>query len=86
MLDAAETTTDNTLGFAGLLQEALDRPGILSEAYRAFHHYSLGNQLLAAVQLCERGQPFPRLPRSAPGGNAAAGSRKAKRPSPSGCR
>ena len=58
MLDAAETTTDNTLGFARLLQEALDRPGILSEAYRAFHRYSLGNQLLAAVQLCQRGQPL----------------------------
>jgi hypothetical protein len=58
MLDAAQTTTEDTLGFAHLLQEALDRPGILSEAYRAFHRYSLGNQLLAAVQLCQRGQPL----------------------------
>ena len=58
MLDAAQTTTDTRLGFAHLLQEALDRPGILSEAYRAFHRYSLGNQLLAAVQLCQRGQPL----------------------------
>ena len=48
MPDAAETTTDNTLGFAPLLQQELDRPGILSEAYRAFHRDSLGNQLLAA--------------------------------------
>ena len=57
MLDAAETT-DDTLGFAHLLKEALERPGILSEAYRAFHNYSLGNQLLAAVQLFQRGQPL----------------------------
>jgi hypothetical protein len=56
MLDAAETTTDTTLGFGHLLLEALNRPGILSEAYRAFHPYSLGNQLLAAVQLSQRGQ------------------------------
>ena len=58
MRDAAQTDTDTTLGFARLLQGALDRPGILSEAYRAFHRYSLGNQLLAAVQLSERGQPL----------------------------
>ena len=41
MLDAAGTTTEEMLGFAHLLQEALDRPGILSEVYRAFHHDSL---------------------------------------------
>jgi hypothetical protein len=58
MLDAAEATADDTLGFAHLLQEALDRPGILSEAYRAFHYYSLGNQLLAAARLSQRGQPL----------------------------
>ncbi len=41
--------------FADLLQEAVTKPGFLSSAYRAFHPYSLGNQLLAASQLIERG-------------------------------
>ncbi len=44
--------------FAGLLREALTRPGIISEAYRAFHTFSLGNQILAASQLIERGMPI----------------------------
>lgn len=34
-----------------LLQEALTQPGLLSEAYRLFHDYSAGNQLLAMLQL-----------------------------------
>jgi antirestriction protein ArdC len=44
--------------FADLLREAVTRPGILSEAYRAFHAFSLGNQILAASQLIERGMPI----------------------------
>jgi hypothetical protein len=44
--------------FADLLREVVSRPGILSEAYRAFHAFSLGNQLLAASQLIERDLPI----------------------------
>lgn len=41
--------------FRAILQEALTRPGVVNEAYRAFHHYSIGNQILAAMQLAARG-------------------------------
>jgi len=43
--------------FAHLLQSAVNDPGILSSAYRAFHGYSIGNQLLAWAQCIERGIP-----------------------------
>ncbi len=47
-------------GFADLLQSAVNEPGIISQAYRQFHSYSLGNQLLAWTQCLERGiQPGP---------------------------
>jgi antirestriction protein ArdC len=43
-----------------LLAEAVARPGVLSAAYRAFHNYSFGNQILALVQCETRGlQPGP---------------------------
>src|SRR5437879_5369223 len=46
--------------FAVLLQSAVNDPGVLSNAYRAFHQYSLGNQLLAWSQCLARGiQPGP---------------------------
>src|SRR5512134_2433675 len=46
--------------FAELLQSAVTEPGIISSAYRQFHAYSLGNQLLAWAQCLERGlQPGP---------------------------
>ncbi len=38
--------------FADLLQKAVHEPGTVSQAYRQFHTYSLGNQLLAWGQ-CE---------------------------------
>lgn len=41
-----------------LLKDALDVPGRLSDAYRVFHNYSLGNQILAATQLAERNLPL----------------------------
>lgn len=38
----------------------MKKPGIVSEAYRAFHGYSVGNQMLAMVQCHERGiEPGP---------------------------
>src|SRR3954465_13847966 len=46
--------------FAELLQSAVNEPGTLSAAYRAFHNYSFGNQLLAFSQCVARGmQPGP---------------------------
>lgn len=44
--------------FSDLLRQAITEPGIISSAYRAFHAFSLGNQLLAASQLVERGLPI----------------------------
>lgn len=53
------SAVDST-AWAVLLQEAISKPGILSEAYRYFHHYSIGNQILALVQCKIRGiQPGP---------------------------
>jgi antirestriction protein ArdC len=46
--------------FATLLQNAVNEPGIISTAYRQFHNYSIGNQLLAWAQCMNRGlQPGP---------------------------
>lgn len=46
--------------WAALLVEAVNKPGLIMEAYSAFHHYSIGNQILALVQCHERGlEPGP---------------------------
>jgi antirestriction protein ArdC len=46
--------------WAKLLNQALTEPGVISEAYSAFHGYSIGNQLLALIQCRARGiQPGP---------------------------
>jgi hypothetical protein len=46
--------------WSALLVEAVNKPGLIMEAYRAFHQYSVGNQLLALVQCHLRGiQPGP---------------------------
>ncbi len=49
--------TPSIASFADLLASAVTEPGILSAAYRQFHSYSLGNQLLAWGQCLERGIP-----------------------------
>jgi antirestriction protein ArdC len=41
--------------FADLLRSAVTEPGMISAAYRQFHNYSFGNQLLAWSQCVERG-------------------------------
>ena len=41
-----------------LLAQALSEPGIVSAAYQLFHRFSIGNQILAAVQLTQRGMPL----------------------------
>jgi hypothetical protein len=46
--------------WSALLVEAVNKPGLIMEAYSAFHQYSIGNQLLALVQCHVRGiQPGP---------------------------
>src|SRR5438093_12985859 len=50
----------SVVSFADLLRSAVSDPGILSAAYRQFHNFSLGNQLLAWSQCLARGiQPGP---------------------------
>jgi antirestriction protein ArdC len=44
--------------FGALLSEAISKPGVISEAYSAFHSYSLGNQIHAYVQCTVRGIPL----------------------------
>ena len=51
--------TDHTK-WTELLDMAVKQPGLLMKAYSAFHHYSLGNQMLAMVQCQMRGiEPGP---------------------------
>lgn len=49
------TTQKINLDYTNLLNEALTVPGVMNAAYRAFHNYSIGNQMLAMMQLLERG-------------------------------
>jgi hypothetical protein len=44
--------------FAPLLEQALTEPGIVSQAFRRFHRFSVGNQILAAVQLRQKCLPL----------------------------
>ena len=48
---------DNKLqpAWAQLLKDATKVPGMISQAFRAFHHYSIGNQVLAMFQCMARG-------------------------------
>ena len=41
--------------WAQMLSDAVEKPGIISEAYRRFWNYSVGNQLLAMFQCIQRG-------------------------------
>ena len=64
MTNSSNQRTDNnsdpTVSWAALLEQAVTKPGFIHEAYSRFHNYSLGNQLLALFQCCERGiQPGP---------------------------
>jgi hypothetical protein len=37
--------------WAALLVEAVNKPGLIMEAYSAFHNYSIGNQILATCAM-----------------------------------
>lgn len=43
--------------WSALLRDAVNKPGIISEAYSAFHAYSVGNQMLAYSQCFARDIP-----------------------------
>ena len=46
--------------WSALLVEAVNKPGLIMDAYSAFHHYSIGNQILAMIQCQLRGlEPGP---------------------------
>ena len=49
--------TPSPKAFAALLQSAVTEPGTLSQAYRQFHTYSVGNILLAMFQCADRRDP-----------------------------
>jgi antirestriction protein ArdC len=52
--------TSAPASFVELLDRAVREPGIISQAYSAFHGYSVGNQILAWLQCEQRGiQPGP---------------------------
>ena len=54
------TTLEPKQTFAQLLEGAVTHPGVISTAYRQFHGYSIGNQLLALAQCSSRGiEPGP---------------------------
>ncbi|MCC7060759.1 MAG: hypothetical protein IT508_11065, partial [Burkholderiaceae bacterium] len=42
----AQTQTHELGDMRTILQAALTQPGVMNQAYRAFHNYSIGNQLL----------------------------------------
>jgi hypothetical protein len=48
------STTDR-MKWSGLLIEAVEKPGLISEAFHAFHGYSLGNRIFALEQCRARG-------------------------------
>ncbi|HXQ71637.1 MAG TPA: ArdC-like ssDNA-binding domain-containing protein [Pyrinomonadaceae bacterium] len=51
---------DNVPKWSSLLVEAVNKPGLIMDAYSAFHNYSIGNQILALVQCRLRGlEPGP---------------------------
>jgi antirestriction protein ArdC len=47
------TTAKISVPYNQLLQEAVNKPGVLSKCYSRFHSYSLGNQLWAWLQSLE---------------------------------
>lgn len=55
---ASSPSTAAVTQWADLLRRAVTEPGMIAQAYSAFHGFSLGNQLLAAVQCAERSLPL----------------------------
>jgi len=56
----SSTPSPDVPKWSALLVEAVNKPGLIMQAYSAFHHYSIGNQLLAMIQCQLRGlEPGP---------------------------
>src|SRR5882724_243171 len=54
------TQTADIPKWSALLVEAVNKPGLIMDAYSAFHSYSIGNQILAMIQCQLRGlEPGP---------------------------
>jgi hypothetical protein len=59
-MDRHATRSVDIPKWSALLVEAVNKPGMIMEAYSAFHAYSIGNQILALVQCQMRGlEPGP---------------------------
>jgi hypothetical protein len=59
-MDRYATRSADIPKWSALLVEAVNKPGLIMEAYSAFHNYSIGNQILALVQCQLRGlEPGP---------------------------
>jgi hypothetical protein len=59
-MDRHATRSVDIPKWSALLVEAVNKPGLIMDAYSAFHHYSIGNQILAMVQCQMRGlEPGP---------------------------
>ena len=54
-MDRHATRSVDTPKWSALLVEAVNKPGLIMDAYSAFHNYSIGNQILAIVQCQLRG-------------------------------
>jgi hypothetical protein len=50
IMDTLTKTSLDMPKWSTLLVEAVNKPGLIMEAYSAFHNYSIGNQILALVQ------------------------------------
>lgn len=53
-----ENPNASPVAWAELLRKAVQEPGATLSAYRAFHNYSMGNQMLAWWQCMARGLPI----------------------------
>src|SRR5438552_16245424 len=69
-----------------LLQEAVEKPGRMLEAYTAFHNYSFGNALLALGQCIRRNLQTGPFNTYTNGSNANGKFAKGKKESPFACR
>src|SRR5439155_15086947 len=59
-MDRHATRSVDIPKWSAFLVEAVNKPGMIMEAYSAFHAYSIGNQILALVQCQMRGlEPGP---------------------------
>src|SRR5215207_4343372 len=70
-----ERQTSGVPNWAAILTQAVNTPGMMMEAYSAFHDYSVGNQLLALVQ-CQLREITPGPIKTFPGWQALGRSVK----------